>query len=69
MKKCAFVYLPFILLMFFFNSCILYKEKLWLNKDGSGKMVMKIGIERICIPCATIMIGLRWMKYQMHLIP
>ena len=46
MKKCAFVYLPFILLMFFFNSCIFYKEKIWLNKDGSGKMVMKIGIDK-----------------------
>ena len=30
MKKCTFVYLPFILLMFFFNGCIFYKEKrLW----------------------------------------
>ena len=46
MKKCAFVYLSFILLMFFFNGCIFYKEKLWLNKDGSGKMVMKIGIDK-----------------------
>ena len=46
MKKCAFVYLSFILLMFFFNGCFFYKEKLWLNKDGSGKMVMKIGIDK-----------------------
>ena len=50
MKKCAFGYLSFILLMFFFNGCIFYKEKLWLNKDGSGKMVMKIGIDKNCIP-------------------
>ena len=32
--------------MFFFNGCFFYKEKLWLNKDGSGKMVMKIGIDK-----------------------
>ena len=34
-----------IVLSVFFTGCFEYAEKLWFNKDGSGKMTFKLGID------------------------
>ena len=41
MKKSALL----LIVLVFFAGCIEYEEELWLNKDGSGRMVIRMGIE------------------------